>query len=509
MSMSAAAAKTFPPRAVRVLASVSIVLATIMQTLDSTIANVALPHMQGAMNAAQDQISWVLTSYVVATAICTPLTGYLERRLGRRRLFLLAIIGFTVASVMCAGATSLSQLVVSRLIQGAAGACIIPLCQAVLIDLFPPEERGPAMALWGVGVMIGPILGPTLGGYLTEAYSWRWVYLINLPLGTLAAFGVAAFLQDSAIDKRAKFDMFGFTVLSIALGSLQMMLDRGQMQDWFSSTEIVVTAAISVAALWVFVIHMFSAPEPFVSPHLFRDVNFVMGLAIIFLLGIVLLATMALLPVFVQTLLGYPVQAAGLILAPRGLGTMAAMALVGVLVKRYDSRHLVALGVALMSFSLWQMSQFTLDTGTTPIIVSGVIQGLGMGFVFVPLSVVTFYTLDARQRTEGASIYSLLRNIGSSIGVSVVMTYLSRSTQTNHAILSEHISPYAEAVRSGAMVGSGALDPLLALPMMNAEVTRQAAMLAYASDFQLMLVLTLFAVPFLIFLRPVKSTAND
>jgi len=234
-----------------------------------------------------------------------------------------------------------------------------------------------------------------------------------------------------------------------------------------------------------------------------------MGLAIIFLLGIVLLATMALLPVFVQTLLGYPVQAAGLILAPRGLGTMAAMALVGVLVKRYDSRHLVALGVALMSFSLWQMSQFTLDTGTTPIIVSGVIQGLGMGFVFVPLSVVTFYTLDARQRTEGASIYSLLRNIGSSIGVSVVMTYLSRSTQTNHAILSEHISPYAEAVRSGAMVGSGALDPLLALPMMNAEVTRQAAMLAYASDFQLMLVLTLFAVPFLIFLRPVKSTAND
>lgn len=497
-------ASAYPPKVSRVLASVAIVTATIMQTLDSTIANVALPHMQGTMNAAQDQISWVLTSYVVATAIATPLTGFLERKLGRRRLFLFAITGFTIASVMCAAAGSLEQLVTARIIQGAAGGCIIPLSQAVLIDLFPPEERGPAMALWGVGVMIGPILGPTLGGYLTDVYSWRWVYLINLPLGTLAALGVAAFLDDSEVDPHAKFDVFGFTLLSVALGSLQLMLDRGQTLDWFASAEIAAELAIALAAFWMFVVHILTTTEPFISPQPFRDVNFVMGLAIIMLLGVVLLATMALLPVFVQTMLGYPVQTAGMILAPRGIGTMTAMALVGVLVKHIDARILVGLGVALMSVSLWQMAQFTLETGAAPVIISGVLQGLGMGFVFVPLSVVTFYTLPPRFRTEGAAIYSLARNIGSSIGVSVVMTYLSRSSQANHAILSENISVYAEPFRSGAMLGTQGFDPQAILPMLNAEVTRQAAMLAYAADFRLMMALTLAAVPFLIFLRPVK-----
>ncbi|MSO98211.1 MAG: DHA2 family efflux MFS transporter permease subunit [Rhodospirillaceae bacterium] len=509
MSGAAVAPQSVSPKAItlktkRLLASVSIVTATIMQTLDSTIANVALPHMQGTMNAAQDQISWVLTSYVVATAICTPLTGYLERRLGRRRLFMAAIVGFTLASLLCASATSLAELVLFRLMQGAAGACIIPLSQAVLIDLFPPQERGPAMALWGVGVMIGPILGPTLGGYLTDVYSWRWVFLINVPLGTMATLGVIAFLEDANAEANAKFDIFGFTMLSVAMGCLQLMLDRGQTLDWFSSPEIILELALALAALWVFVVHMFTASDPFVSPQPFSDVNFVMGLVVIFFLGVVLLATMALLPVFLQSLLGYPVQLAGLILAPRGLGTMTAMALVGVLVKRFDARFLVGWGVALMVFSLWQMSQFTLETGMTPIIVSGVIQGLGMGFVFVPLSIVTFYTLPARHRTEGAAVYSLMRNIGSSIGVSLVTTFLSRATQTNHAILVEHVTPFAMGVQASRATGPGGFDVMTALPMLNGEITRQAAMLAYTEDFRFMMMLTIITVPFLIFLRPVK-----
>jgi len=491
------------PTTQRVLASTSIILATIMQTLDSTIANVALPHMQGTMSASLDQISWMLTSYMIATAIFTPLTGFLERRLGRARLFLLAVIFFTLASFLCGIAASLEQIVLFRLMQGAAGASIIPLCQSVMMDLFPPAKRGPAMALWGIGVMIGPIIGPTLGGYLTDEFSWRWVFFINVPIGIVSAIGIARFLPDTPIDRSSRFDWFGFTMLSLALGSLQLMLDRGQTLDWFESREVVIELLIAGAAFWMFAVHMFTSSSPFISPQIFRDINFVLGLCIMFLLGVVMIATMALLPTFLQNLLGYPVQTAGWLLAPRGLGTMMGMFLVGKLTEYIEPRHMVALGVLMLAGSLWQMSGFSFDTSRLEIIWSGLFQGIGMGFVFVPLSIVTFYTLQPRYRTEGASMFSLVRSIGGSIGLSVVIAYLTRATQSNHAHLVEHITPFSNAAE--AMVGTVGLLGPENLPMIEREVMRQASMLAYIQDFEFMTIGTLCAIPLLLMLRPSRA----
>lgn len=492
------------PALVRALASTSIVIATIMQTLDSTIANVALPHMQGTMSASLEQISWMLTAYMVGTAVFTPLTGYAERRLGRARLFLTAVIGFTIASFLCGTSTTLVEIVGWRFVQGASGAAIIPLCQSIMMDLFPPAQRGQAMALWGVGVMIGPVIGPTLGGYLTDEFSWHWVFFINVPIGIVAAIGVAKFLPDTPAIKTTRFDWFGFVALSIALCSLQLMLDRGQTHDWFESTEIVIEFLVACAAFWIFLVHMFTAPAPLVSPGPFKDRNFTLGLGIMFLLGVVILATMALLPTFLQTLLGYPVQTAGLLLAPRGVGTMLGMMMVGQLSRIVPPHRIVGIGVVMMAGSLWQMSGFNFNTGELEIAVSGVIQGFGMGFVFVPLSLVTFYTLEQRYRTEGASMFSLVRNIGGSIGLSVVVAYLARQTQSNHAILTEYVTPYADSVEVMANAASGL--PMEALPLLEMEVTRQASLLAYVQDFEFMAIATLAALPMMLFLRPVGTT---
>ncbi|MBL8629002.1 MAG: DHA2 family efflux MFS transporter permease subunit [Rhodospirillaceae bacterium] len=494
------------PGTARLLASVSVVAATIMQTLDTTIANVALPHMQGSMNASIDQVSWVLTSYMVATAISTPLTGYLERRLGRRKLFIGAVAFFVMASVLCGLALSLEQIVLYRLIQGAAGAAIIPLAQASMQDLFPPEQRGQAVALWGMGVMIGPILGPTLGGYLTDAYNWRWIFFINVPIGLMAAIGLATFLPDTPVERRTKFDLFGFTMLSIALASMQLMLDRGHTLDWFSSPEIVIEALLAGAFAWVFLVHMFTAREPFMSPIPFRDLNFVVGISVMFLMGVILFAIMAMLPTFLQTLLGYPVTTAGNALVSRGVGTMISMALAGRLIGKYDVRILIGFGIICMGSSLWQMSDFTLDTPAMPIILSGFTQGIGMGFIYVPLSAAAFSTMPARFRTESAATFSLSRNIGSSIGVSAITTNLAESTQANHAILSQHINPFSRALDTQLGQGGGMSgDVSQALPLLNMEVTRQATMLAYIEDFQILLLLVLLTIPMVLFLTPSKN----
>ncbi len=487
------------PGLVRLLTSTSIVLATIMQTLDSTIANVALPHMQGSMSASLEQISWMLTAYMVGTAVFTPLTGFAERRLGRKQVFMYSVIGFTIASFLCGTANSLVEIVGWRFVQGATGAAIIPLCQSIMMDLFPPAQRGSAMALWGIGVMIGPIVGPTLGGYLTDEFNWRWVFFINVPIGIISTIGILRFLPDTPIDRANRFDWFGFLLLSIALCSLQIMLDRGQHRDWLESTEIVIEALIAAAAFWMFVVHMFTSSNPLISPGTFRDTNFVVGLAIMFLLGVVILATMALLPTFLQTLLGYPVQVAGWLLAPRGLGTMLGMYMIGQLSRIIPPHRIIGLGVILMAGSLWQMSGFNFNTSVTEIAVSGLIQGFGMGFVFVPFSLVTFYTLEPRYRTEGASMFSLVRNIGGAIGLSVVISYLSRLVQTNHAILVEHVNPFSNA---GEMMASfvGALGAQ-AVPLMELEVARQATMLAYVHDFQFMATSIMGAFPLLLLLR--------
>lgn len=486
----------------RGMITVSVMLATIMQALDTTIANVALPHMQGSMSATQDQISWVLTSYIVAAAIFMPLTGFLTARLGRKRVFMWAIIGFTVTSMLCGAAQSLPQIVLFRLLQGVFGASLVPLSQSVLLDSYPREKHGAAMAMWGVGVMIGPILGPSLGGWLTEYYNWRWVFYINLPFGILAWLGLAYFVQETPIDRQRRFDLLGFALLSLAIGALQMMLDRGESLDWFASREVLIEAVLAVLALYLFVAHIYTHDHPFIEPALFRDRNFSVGLLFIFIIGVILLATMALLPPFLQSLMGYPVIDVGYVLAPRGVGTMIAMITVGKLAGKVDPRHQIFLGLVLTSFSLWEMTAFTTDISAWDVVRTGMVQGLGLGFVFVPLSTMTFATLAARYRNEGTALFSLMRNIGSSIGISVVITYLAQRVQINHAVFSEYINLSSLAVRQAVENGAMDLSTPLGLSLVDAQLTRQAATLAYLQDFRLMMWITLSAIPLLLLLRP-------
>jgi DHA2 family multidrug resistance protein len=497
--MTSATATQKPP-ASPFLVTCSIMLATIMQALDTTIANVALPHMQGSLSATQDQVSWVLTSYIVAAAIMTPPTGFLSARLGRKRLFVWSVVGFTLASMLCGVAQSLDQMVLFRLLQGVFGAALVPLSQSVLLDTYPREKHGAAMAMWGVGVMVGPILGPTLGGYLTEYYNWRWVFFINLPFGILALLGILAFVQETPRSDRP-IDFFGFALLSISIGALQMMLDRGELKDWFSSTEIVLETVTACLAFYMFIVHMLTHPHPFLTPRLFRDRNMVTGLFFIFMVGIILLATMALLPPFLQNLKGYPVITVGFVLAPRGIGTMLAMLIVGRLVGRLDTRLLILSGLAMTAYSLWQMTGFNLDSSQRDLVESGIIQGLGLGFIFVPLSTITFSTLDPALRTEGTGLFSLLRNIGSSIGISVVTAMLSENTQVNHATLAEHVTPYNPMMQAPWLPGTWSLDTRAGLAALNGEVTRQAATIAYLNDFQAMMWVTLAAIPLLLLLR--------
>ncbi|HUW51758.1 MAG TPA: DHA2 family efflux MFS transporter permease subunit [Sulfuricella sp.] len=493
----------------RGLVTLSVMLATIMQALDTTIANVALPHMQGTMGATQDQISWVLTSYIVAAAIFMPLTGFLAARLGRKRVFMWSVVGFTVASMLCGTAQNLSQIVLFRLLQGVFGASLVPLSQAVLLDTYPRERHGSAMAMWGVGVMIGPILGPSLGGWLTEYYNWRWVFYINLPFGLLAWFGLAAFVRETPIHRLRRFDLLGFALLSLSIGALQMMLDRGESLDWFASREVTIEAMLAGLALYLFIAHIFTHEHPFIEPGLFKDRNFSVGLLFIFIVGVILLATMALLPPFMQDLMGYPVIDVGYLLAPRGVGTMIAMITVGKLSGKVDIRYKIFLGLVLTSFSLWEMTQFTTDITGWDIVRTGITQGLGLGFIFVPLSTITFSTLAPHYRNEGTALFSLMRNIGSSIGISVVITYLSQRTQANHAALADYINPFSLALRQATEAGVYNLTSPQGLTAINSEVTRQAATLAYLQDFRLMMFIALAAIPMIVLLQaPARSVIS-
>jgi DHA2 family multidrug resistance protein len=490
----------------RGMITVSIMLATIMQALDTTIANVALPHMQGALQSSQDQISWVLTSYIVAAAIATPLTGWLCSAFGRRNVFLVAVAGFTVASALCGMADNILEIVAARLLQGLFGAALVPLSQAVLLDINPKEKIGQAMAIWGAGIMIGPILGPMLGGWLTENASWRWVFYINLPVGILAFYGIARYLPESR-PAGIRLDLFGFATLSLAIGLLQMFLDRGAQLDWFDSTEIRAEAIGCVIAFAFFAAHTFTAiGTSFFDRRLLKDRNFVTGLLFAFIVGMVLYATMALLPTLLQGLLGYPVVYTGMVMAPRGIGTMVAMLLVGRLLHHVDARAIMALGFTLTAVALYMMTGMTLDMDSRIIVVSGIIQGLGIGFTFVPLSAVAFATLAPELRNDGTPIFSLLRNIGSSVGISVVQAMFTSGTARAHAELASDISAGNLALQALP----AALSPATAggLGMINAEVSRQAAMMAYLDDFRFMLALTLLALPLLLLIRKAKPASS-
>lgn len=486
----------------------STVLATTLQTLDTTIANVALPHMQGTMSATQDQIAWVLTSYIVAIAIMTPPTGWLAGRFGRKRLFLFSIAGFTIASMACGAASSLEEMVVYRFLQGACGAAIVPLSQSILLDTYPRERHGMAMAMWGMGVMIGPILGPTLGGFLTDNYSWRWVFYINAPVGAVALAGTLLSFHETERSRTRPFDWFGFTLLSLALGGFQLMMDRGELLGWFDSAEITAEAVLAGLAFYLFVVHITTAAHPFIEPGLFADRNFVTGLAVMFMVGVLLLSTIALLPPFLQHLLHYPVLTTGYILAPRGIGTIIAMMINGRLVGRVDARLLILIGLSITAYSLYEMTGFTLDVSAQRIAWTGFLQGLGLGFIFVPLSSLTFATLAPHYRTEGTSMFNLVRNIGSSIGVSVVMYLLAINLQANHAQLAEHATPFNRAFALPNIVAFWDLKDPAGLAALDAEINRQAAVIGYLNDFAFMMWVTVAAMPLILLLRPVRRAPS-
>jgi DHA2 family multidrug resistance protein len=470
--------------------------------LDNTIANVALPRIQGSLSSTQDQMTWVLTSYIIAAAIMTPLTGWLAGQIGRRRVLLFSIAGFTIASVLCGLSQSLPEIIGARLLQGACGAALVPMAQAVLLDINPPSQHARAMAAWSMAVTIGPIFGPAVGGWLTEHYTWRWVFFINVPVGILCFSGTAAFMKET-LKRKSRFDFFGFAALAVAIAAFQLTVDRGQIEDWFNSPQIITTACISAVALYLFVVHMLTAKEePFLSPALFKDRNYMTSNVFIFIVGIVLFATLALLPPLLQELLNYPVLLTGLVTAPRGVGSLVAMFLIGRLLGKVDFRLVVAVGLSMTALSMWQMSHFYLQVDTATVVWSGLGQGMGSGMVYVPVASAAFATLPANLRNEGAAMFSLVRNLGSSMGISLVTTMLTRNTQMFHSRLAEHITPFGEALHSPAAAlaahGNG-------LAMVNASVTAQATMLAYDNDFRMMMLLTLGAIPFILLLRKPKN----
>jgi DHA2 family multidrug resistance protein len=461
--------------------------------------------MQGSVSASQDQITWVLTSYIVAAAIMTPLTGWLAGRFGRKRLMLWSIVGFTLASGLCGLATSLGELVGFRLLQGVFGAALVPMSQAILLDINPPERHGPAMSIWGMGAILGPIVGPALGGWLTDSYSWRWVFYINLPIGILAFLGMSAFLSETRAAGRVKLDLFGFAMLAIGIASLQLMLDRGQQLDWFSSLEICIEGAAALFFFYLFLVHTLTARRPFIDLALFKDANFVAGSAFGFFLGVLIFSVLALLPPMLEELMGYPVVLTGLVTAPRGAGTMLSMIVVGQLIKRVDARLLIGAGLALAAYSTYLMAGFSLGMDEQLVITSGFVQGVGTGLIFVPLSTIAFATLDIRLRNEGAAMFSLLRNIGSAIGISVLQAMTVRNSATVHARLIEAIRPDNPVV-ARAMPGLD-FSSLSSVATLNAEVSRQAAMVSYIDAFWALFVVTVIVAPLILLMRPPRKGA--
>ena len=486
----------------RGMITASIMLATIMQGVDNTIANVALPHIQGSLSAAQDQIAWVLTSYIVAVAIMTPLTGWLAGRLGIKYVFLISVAGFTLASALCGSATSLTQLVVYRLLQGACGAGLVPLSQSVLMQINPPERHGQAIAIWGMGVMLGPIFGPMLGGWLTQDYSWRWIFYINLPVGVVASLGILIFIRETRRTHREAFDFFGFVTLSIAVGAFQMMLDRGELKDWFDSTEIWVEAIISCVSVYLFIVHTATASErSFINLDLLKSPNFMAGTVLMFFVGGVLSGTLALLPTMLQSLMNYPVFTTGLVTAPRGIGTMIAMFAVGRMINRFDNRLIILTGFLLTILSLWQMTGFSLQMGMLPVIVSGLLQGFGLGCTFVPLNTLALSNLPRHILTQGTAMRSLMRNLGGSVGISVLEALLIQNTQIVHSRLIENLRPDNPLAQAPLLAKPFSLTTPSGIAALNAEVTRQAAMVAYINDYALMMLIVLMLIPLLLFVR--------
>ncbi|THD80668.1 MAG: DHA2 family efflux MFS transporter permease subunit [Phenylobacterium sp.] len=483
-------------------------LATLMNTLDSTIANVALPHIQGSVSAAQDEITWVLTSYIIATAIMTPLSGWLSQKIGVKRMLLISIGGFTLASMLCGIATSLPEIVAYRLLQGVAGASLIPLSQTVMLNMYPQRLMPRVMSIWSAAVILGPIIGPTLGGWITENLSWRWVFYINLPIGILAFLGLYVFMGHDEGGRQRPFDFLGFGALVTFVLGFQIMVDRGPSQDWFDSKEIWIEGILAVMGLWVFVMQTATSKEPFFHRDLAKDGNFVGTTIFGFFVGALLFSTSALLPSFMQNLMGYSAMQSGVASMPRGLGSLISFLAIPWLIGRFGARAVLFAGVLLCIVSTWQMGRFDLSMTADPIMVAGFVQGLGTGLMFAPLNTLAYASLDPRHRTEGTIVSTMARSLGSSAGISIVQAMLIRDSALAHVRLSERLSASDPVVRAAV---PPMMDPSSAggLQILNGEVTRQGTMVSYDNVFSWMALSIVLLIPLILVLKPARPISME
>ena len=469
-----------------------------------TIANVALPQMQGSLSSTPDQIAWVITFNIVATAIVTPMSGWLAAVLGRRRLMVWGVTGFGVCSVLCGLAGSVEELVVYRIGQGAFGAPLVPLSQAIVLESFPERARGRVMSIWGTGVILGPIVAPVIGGLLSEAYTWRWVFFMLVPFTAVALVGVLIFIRrrpaHSGREAPPRLDWTGFLALAVAIAALQLMLDRGERTGWFASWEILLYAGICLSALWIFVVRNATAPRPFLNPALLGDRNFVVGLLLIFIFGMLNLIPLTLLPTLLQSVQGYPDSIIGQILSARGAGTFVGFAVM-FLATRLDPRLPMAVGLALQIWSGWMMSGFNVEVTTGDVLRASAIQGLGVGLMWIPLTVATFATLPNALVADGTGIFHLLRNMGSSIFISLSVALVLRETKIAHATLVPHVSPFSEALRMPGAADLWPLADLASVAAIGREVGRQATMIGYIDAFVLFTVTATLAMPFILLVR--------
>jgi DHA2 family multidrug resistance protein len=501
--------------------TISVMLATFMVVLDSSVANVALPHIAGNLSATTDESTWVLTSYLVSSAIMLPATGWIARRMGRKRLLMISILVFTGASLLCGMAITMPMLIVARILQGVGGGGMQPLAQSILLESFPPDQHGTAMAAYGIGIVVAPVIGPTLGGWITDSYSWRWIFYINLPVGLLALFMVNMFVEDPPYIRQAfrgAIDYLGFGLMAIWLGTLQLLLDKGQEADWFRADWIRWTAAASIIALIAFILREFTHREPIVQLRILRDQNFSVGTLITCLYGFVLYGSTAMLPLFLQTLMGYPAMDSGLAVSPRGIGAMISMVVVGILVKYVDSRLLLACGFGILAYSTLLLSHVNLGISMASVALPNLINGFATGFIFVPLTTMTMGRLRKEEVGNAAGIYNLMRNIGGSIGIATVTTFLVRGSQVHQSYLVANVTN-RNPVMSGMLQG---LQTVLcirgfdaytahqkALGMLYGILQQQASLLAYADNFRLLGFLSLLCMPLAIFFHRVRKQPND
>lgn len=488
------------------LLKAAVVLATLMQVLDMTIANVALPHMRAALGANQDSVSWVLTSYIVASAIAMPVTGWLSDKIGIRTLYLFSVGAFVIASVLCGISGNITEMVLFRVAQGISGAFLTPLAQTVLLNNTVPEKRGQAMAMFGMGVMLGPISGPVIGGLLTEYANWRWVFFVNVPIGALAFGGLWLFLPAERRTPR-RLDLWGFALLATGLAAFQLMLDRGQQENWFDSFEIWIELGVALTAMWVFVVHLFTARNPLYPRDVLVNRNLVISAMLMLNVGFVMTISMALLPIMVEGIFGYPVVDTGILMAGRGIGVLLSMALCARLMIIFEERLLVAVGFLIIAYTFREMTGWSLEQSWFSMFTNGFVQGLGMGLLFVPISTMAFATLPVEHRTDASGILNLSRAMGSSVGISIIMTILARSASSSHEMLGGYVRSDRIPVDLHTMLPADNLREM-AMSMINSEIDRQAAMISFLDSFHVAMIVTLCVLPLSLLIKSVRKSSS-